>query len=136
MTIGFRDLPIRTKLLLVITTITFVALMLVAVVQTLYDHHASKDRLAAEQRVLARIIADRSTAALAFADQRVAAENLAALSADARVEQACIYDTEQALFAQFSRNGEAGSGCAPELPALSRGLRRRQLRAVAADPGG
>ena len=119
---AFRDLPIRSKLLVVITTITFVALIVAAVVQTLYYHHASTDRLVAEQRVLARIIADRSTAALSFADQRVAAENLSALGANTAVEQACIYDADHALFAEYSRSGEAGSGCDHGLPALTEGF--------------
>jgi diguanylate cyclase (GGDEF)-like protein/PAS domain S-box-containing protein len=108
----FKNLPIKVKLIAVTTTITFVALILATAVHIVYVHHTAKARLAAEQRVLAQIIADRSTAALSFGDERVAVENLTALAADDAVEQACIYDAERRLFADYSPGrSAAGGGC-------------------------
>ena len=75
----FSNLTIRTKLLVIIGLITFVALLLAISVQFLYERHTAKQTIAEEIGILAKVIADRSTAAMMFNDQKVASENLVAL---------------------------------------------------------
>lgn len=111
-----NNLKIGTKLLVVITTITFVTLLAATAVNLVYQHHALEERLIAEQQSLAKLIADRSTTALAFADPQVAAENLGALQASPNVEAACIYDAQGALFAAYSRGSNGETGCPEGLP--------------------
>ncbi len=123
--IGFAQLDIRAKLLVVISGITFTTLVLATTAHILYNHHATKQRLVAEQQALARVIADRSTAALAFADERVATENLAALAATESVEAACIYAPDGTLFAVYSR--QPGTLCSAALTTSSKRAGRGSL---------
>ena len=107
----FSNLAIRTKLLLIIGLITFVALLLAISVQFLYERHTAKQTIAEEIGILAKVIADRSTAAMMFNDQKVASENLAALSVHANIDQACLYTSNNTLFTHYSRKVATGTIC-------------------------
>ncbi len=60
---------------------------------------------------LARIIADNSTAALAFNDPDAGAQTLGSLRARPHVENACIYRMNGTVLASYARSGE--SQCPP-----------------------
>src|SRR6185503_19277354 len=56
------------------------------------------------------IVADNTTAAVAFADADAATETLQALRAKRSIDLACVYDSSGVLFAQ-SRRVETGEAC-------------------------
>jgi two-component system, sensor histidine kinase and response regulator len=85
-----RDLPLRGKLILFAMTITFLALLLSAAAYISYDRKAGRDRLVNELTFAARMVGNRSTAAIVFDDDNLAKENLSALVEHSAIESACI----------------------------------------------
>lgn len=108
----YRDLPLQRK----ISTIVAVGMAAVTVLTVLYffifDIGNLKRDLGEELRVLARITAARSAAAVAFGDGINAAENLKTLELRSSIQHACIYDQAQQLFASYRRAGSAIEPCA------------------------
>lgn len=64
-----------------------------------------KENLEQEMSVLAQIIGNRSTAAIEFADQTTAKENLDSLQTRKSVKIACLYDISNEVFAKYSKGG-------------------------------
>ena len=56
-----------------------------------------------EIQVLARLVANRSTAALSFGDREVAYENLSALAVHNAIDSACLYSSDGEVFASFGK---------------------------------
>jgi PAS domain S-box-containing protein len=96
-----RDLPIKSKLMLVILLTSTFALLLTGTALITYEFVTFRRALAVNMAVLARIIGSNSTAALAFDDAANARETLAALSAEHQVTAAALYDQKGRLFARF-----------------------------------
>ena len=69
---------------------------------------------------LAGIIADNSTAALAFNDPEAAAETLAALKARTHLEAACIYREDGSILANYARSGSSSAVPHPASRACTR----------------
>jgi PAS domain S-box-containing protein len=101
MRIHLRDFPIKRKLMLVILLTSSFALLLMGSALITYELVTFRRTLAANMGVLADIVGSNSTAALAFQDRRAAQEILAALSAEAQVTAAALYDEDGAMFARF-----------------------------------
>jgi PAS domain S-box-containing protein len=99
----FRDRPIRQKLAIIITVTTTAALLMAGLGIVLADSLLFRGYLRRDLTALARIIADNSTAALAFNDPKSAAETLAALRARPHVVGACIYRPDASILARYSR---------------------------------
>ncbi len=100
---AFRDLPIRRKLLIIVMLTTTVALVLAGVGVLLIDSVLYRRYLERDLSTLGQIIADNSTASLAFDDPASAAETLAALKVRTHLMAACIYKTDGAVCASNSR---------------------------------
>jgi diguanylate cyclase (GGDEF)-like protein/PAS domain S-box-containing protein len=81
-----------STLILLITTIAFLSLEL------FFGHQDLSKKIS----VLGQVIAERSTAALVFDDNKLLRSNLASLSADSSVVKSCIYDEEYVLAASHS----------------------------------
>jgi PAS domain S-box-containing protein len=108
----FRDRPIKEKLVIIIMTTTTAALLLAGLGIVITDSILFRGYLRRDLSALARIIADNSTAALAFNDPKTAAETLGALRARTHVVSACIYRPDGTILAaRYSR--QAVSGCPP-----------------------
>jgi signal transduction histidine kinase len=101
---AFLRLPIRRKLLVIVTFISFVSLAMALLFFIYFSTERIKENLLQEMSVLAEIIGSRSTAAIEFLDQKTANENLNALTARSSVKYACIYDSQGKVFAQYDRN--------------------------------
>ena len=111
----YRDLPIQRKISLIIV-IGMASAMIVTVANFIsFDRENVKRDLGEEMRVLARITAARSAAAVAFGDRSNALENLTTLSLRSTVQYACIYDEEQRIFARFQRKDSPFQPCADVL---------------------
>lgn len=107
---GFGDWPIKRKLLAVIIATTAVALALAAAGILIVDSVLYRYSLERDLSALSQIIADNSTAALAFDDPDVAAETISALRARPHMIRACIYRTDGSVLARYARPGSR-EGC-------------------------
>lgn len=89
-----------------------VALLLAGVGIIVSDSLLFYGYLERDLSALARIIADNSTAALAFEDPRSATETLAALRARSHLITACVYRADNTVLAQYTRPGSSAT-CPP-----------------------
>lgn len=104
---NFRDIPIKQKLVIIIMATTTAALLLAGFGIVLTDSVLFRGYLRRDLSALARIIADNSTAALAFNDPKSAAETLGTLRARTHVVDACIYRADGTILARYERQGSS-----------------------------
>ena len=109
---SFRDIPIKRKLVIIIMLTTTTALLLAGIGIVASDSILFRQYLERDLSALSRIVAENSTAALAFNDPRTAAETLAALRARPHLVTACIYRPDGTMLARYSRP-DAPAGCPP-----------------------
>jgi len=100
-----RDIPIKRKLVLTTMMTTTAALLVAGLGVVLVDLVLFRGYLRRDLSALARIVADNSTAALAFNDPDSAAQTLGALHARSHVVGACIYREDGSILASYSRQG-------------------------------
>lgn len=105
-------MPIKQKLLVIIMATTGLALLISGIGIIAVDSYFFRSRLERDISALANIIADNSTAALAFDDPQAAFETLAALHARNHIVSACIFRPDGSILATYTR-AVAGSGCPP-----------------------
>jgi PAS domain S-box-containing protein len=118
--LNFRNIPIKQKLMVIIMVTTTVALILAGIGVIVFDSVLFRGYLTRDLSALAQIIADNTTAALAFNDPGTAEGTLAALRARQHLVAACIYRVDGTVLAGYLRDGK-GSDC-PALDA-SNGIR-------------
>ena len=92
---------IRSRLMLIGMATSLSSLLLAAAAFVLVDRYRDRRGLVEDVSTIARLVADRSTAALAFDDPGLAAENLSALSIKPAVTAACIYAADGSVFAEY-----------------------------------
>ena len=97
----FRDLPIQRKMLLM--TLLICGAVLCVAIAALFTFQVLNFRsnFQRDTATLAAIIANNSTAALAFKDAKAAAEVIGSLQAKPTVVAACLVLPDGSLFAQF-----------------------------------
>src|SRR6267154_2801369 len=100
----YQDLSIRTKLQSIVMVTCAAALVVAAVLFTLYDRANFVREKTQDLIASAKMIGSNSTAALSFHDIRLAREILNALQAKPHVVNACIYDSDGTVFAKYSRS--------------------------------
>ncbi len=108
----FRDMPIKQKLMVIIMSVTAAALLLAGVGIVIADSLLFRATTQRDISALAAIVADNSTAALAFDDPQTATQTLASLKARPHLLAACIYRPDGALFAEYIRAGSTAQ-CPP-----------------------
>src|SRR5579862_2678629 len=106
---GYRDLPIKHKLRLIIVGTVGVALALACGAVLVYDRISFRSEMRSDLGVLAEIVGANSTAALSFGDQRAAQELLSGLKARRQIVAAGIYSMNGQPFAAY-RSGRAPNG--------------------------
>ncbi len=104
-------LPIQSKLVLLILFSSILALLLEGGGFIAYERMRVQQEMLRDLGSLARIVADRSTAALSFNDDRVALETLAALKVRTDIDSVCIFDADGQLFARYDREGLPPQDC-------------------------
>jgi len=107
------NLKIKHKLIIIIMSIVIFSLLLVGSVLIVSDRYLAKQSMVDNFLTVSHIIADRSTAALSFNDQKVAREVLSALDHESSVRLGCIYDQDKMLFARY---GKGATEPCPEDP--------------------
>src|SRR5665213_3316473 len=107
---SFHDIPIKRKLVIIMMLTTTTALLLAGIGIVVSDSVLFRQYLQRDLSALSRIVADNSTAALAFNDPQTATETLAALRARPHLVTACIYRPDGTILAHYSRP-DAPLGC-------------------------
>jgi PAS domain S-box-containing protein len=100
----YQNLSISTKLQAIVMVTCGAALVVAAVLFTLYDRATFLREKTQDLIASAKMIGSNSTAALSSHDTRLARELLNALEAKQHVVNACIYDSDGTIFAKYSRN--------------------------------
>jgi signal transduction histidine kinase/ActR/RegA family two-component response regulator len=98
---SLRDTPIRRKLIAIMLVTSGVVLVLTCAAFIAYEAMTFRQTMVRNLATIGEIIADNSTAALAFDNQEDAREVLAALKAERHVVAAGLYDTFGRLFATY-----------------------------------
>jgi PAS domain S-box-containing protein len=101
---AFRDRPIAQKLVIITSVTMFVALLLAAIGIITADSFLCRGYLRRDLTALARIIADNSTAAIAFNDPEAATQTLGALRERSHVAGACMFRADQTVLARYTRD--------------------------------
>ena len=78
-----------------------------------FDSYLFRENLGRDLSALARIVANNSTASLAFDDPKTATETLNALRARDHIVAACLYQVDGTVLARYTHPG-ATQGCPPE----------------------
>ncbi len=100
---SIRKLSLRFKTIMIAMITSALALAISGIFFSLYDYQLAKAKAEQEYKVIATILADRSTAALEFFDEQLATDNLRALNARTSISLGCLYDSKDRLFANFQR---------------------------------
>jgi len=108
----FSRLPIHTKLRVLMLLPGVLTLAIASISFVLYEHQRARSELLETISALASIAADRSTAALAFNDNKVATQTLAALKDNPAVTCAVILEADGTPFALYQRAGALPGQCA------------------------
>jgi PAS domain S-box-containing protein len=112
---AFQDLPIKGKIRAVIMLTSVAVLLFTAAAFMVYDLVTYRQTMLRNLSTTASIIADNSTAALAFKNETDAQQVLAALHADPHVVEAALYDDQGNLYVRYPTNQPAaGYPVAPE----------------------
>ncbi|WP_374245421.1 response regulator [Zoogloea sp.] len=104
---AFDRLQIKTKLVLLIVATSIGALIVQAAGFVAYERMRVTDQLIGDLSSLARIVANRSTAALIFNDDKVVGETLGALKVKRAIVAACVYDADGRVFARYDSGEES-----------------------------
>ena len=105
----FASRSIRVRLSLLIALNSSLALVLAGIGLFGYESIQQRETATRELAAEAGIIAENSTAALNFSDERAATATLTALRGDSRLVEAVIYDQNNRSFAKYHRAGVAPS---------------------------
>ena len=97
----FKDIPIRSKLVLIMAMTAGFALLLSSSAVITNEYISVRLMLSKELSSLADVVGWNSAAALTFDDSKAAEETLAALRSKPEIIAAFLYDKEGHLFAQY-----------------------------------
>jgi signal transduction histidine kinase len=98
---GLRDWPIKRKLTAMLFLVSGLVLLLTSVAFVAYQVLTFRQTAVKNQATRGRLLASNSTASLAFANEADAGEILSALRTDPHVNAAALYDGDGRLFARY-----------------------------------
>ena len=107
----FKGMPIRYKLMLLIMSVSVIAVILTTLAYISAGIIYIKQDRKNELSILASIVGDKNAAALAFGDNSLVKANLDMFSSRASVIQACIYDITGSVYAQYTNALHKGEIC-------------------------
>jgi signal transduction histidine kinase/CheY-like chemotaxis protein len=107
------NLSIRTRLILIVTSITLGCVLVGFTVVGLHQIKAFRAQRLQVMGVLVDAISDSSVSALAFRDPRDGGEALRDLAQFSDVEAAALYDDDGKLFATYNKKGERSRDWTP-----------------------
>ncbi|MBL8112089.1 MAG: response regulator, partial [Acidobacteria bacterium] len=102
---GFRDLPLKGKLTLLLVATTVIVLLVACAAVFAYDYLAFRRDTLRDAEVLAGTVEFATAAQIVFSDRETARENLRSLRGQPAIISVAVYDGERRLFASFLRAG-------------------------------
>ena len=93
---------IKTKLITFAITISVFTVLLTSTAFVMIDWYFSQDQIAKKLEAIGEVIAEQSTASIAFKDKTSLDNNLSTLKANYNVIKACIYDVDHVLITSYS----------------------------------
>jgi signal transduction histidine kinase/ActR/RegA family two-component response regulator/HAMP domain-containing protein len=108
-----KDLPIQRKLMTILLLITGATLTLTCLAFVAYEYVSFRAAAIHNLATLGRIIANNSTASLAFDNREDAQQVLSALKAEPHIDSAALYDSHGVLFARYRAASGANSPNTP-----------------------
>ena len=96
-----ENIPLRRKLLYGFLFTTWASLLAIRTTFFVYEYVTFRSALRRELQVVGGIVANNSTAALAFENPKDAAEILAGLKAGPHISAAALYKADGAVFARY-----------------------------------
>jgi two-component system, sensor histidine kinase and response regulator len=97
---------IRGKLTAIVMITCSAAILVVCTIFAIYDVTTFKRSLAADLVTTAEITGSNLTAALTFGDRSAAGETLSSLSLQKHITQACVYNKNGTILAEYSRRAD------------------------------
>ena len=98
---GFRDFPIRCKLIMIIMSVSTLILGLGFSLATIEKYFNFRNSLVRNVEALANVLGNNSTAAISFNDPETATEILSALEVEPFITAAVILDNKGDIFATY-----------------------------------
>lgn len=130
MTNKLVDLSINRKLLVILLFSSLMSLLFAGIFLILLElsefQRATKEDLTA----LARVIGNRSSAALMFDDRNLAAENLAVFNNMPAVQSTCLYDKNDSVFVGLANNTQKTLTCPSAINQEQNRFENKQLIVV------
>ncbi|MFT7410591.1 MAG: diguanylate cyclase (GGDEF)-like protein/PAS domain S-box-containing protein [Oleispira sp.] len=108
---------VRTKFVILAVTTSTLMLLLATTAFLSLELHFGKQDLNKKISIIGQIIAEHSTTALIFRDDKLLRSNLASLSADSSLIKSCLYDKEKVLVASYE-TADTLKGCPQMLGTL------------------
>ncbi|MFV1982619.1 MAG: ATP-binding protein [Thiohalomonadales bacterium] len=107
----FNQLSIRNKLIVFIMSITLLTMVLAGMAETIFHIKQEKQVVLQGSIALAKLIANRSSAAIIFDDVNQAQENLQSLKLISDIYRACIYKKNETVFSFYQRHQSDDNTC-------------------------
>src|ERR1043166_2744053 len=126
-----RNTPIRRKLTTIILVISGAVLLLACGVFFTYEFLTFRRTMLRELSTLGEVIAENSTAALAFQNREDAGEIIGALRAERHIVAAALYDREGNVFSTYP--ADLARGQLPRVPGND-GFRFEQSHLIGFQP--
>src|SRR5437667_6017599 len=98
---SFENVSIKQKLNAIAIATTGVTLVFAFIALLAYDTVRTRQNIARNLSIMAETVANNSTAALSFKDQKSAEEALGVFKANRHVRQAAVYDAHARIFADY-----------------------------------
>lgn len=102
---------LRNQLLAMALAVALVALVSSGIALFFLDRASALAQLTQELTSTAKLLANRSSAALVFLDEPTAQENLRAVAGVQQVGSVCLFDQEEKVFASFSQKNDVPLPC-------------------------
>lgn len=120
MKIGFKDLSIRIKIVLIILSISSIVLILSGTIFAIFDKAQFQKNYISNLSILANVLGENNTANLSFpfSGKEEAKKSLNSLKANSSIQLAAIFDENDNVFAEFVRDTKRISNI--ELPLLGK----------------
>jgi PAS domain S-box-containing protein len=105
----FRDLAIRTKLMVLLTGVLALALVLERTISSMLDARVFRASLVERHSALAEVLGTNCTAALDFDDPKAAQQVLSSLHREPSVIQATLFDRRGKVFVTYAAPGQSSA---------------------------
>ncbi len=127
---AFKDFSVTNKIRIIVMIVSSITLLMACGILGALEVINFRQTQIHELSVLSKIIADRSTASLAFDDPKIAHETLDALKAKGSIVSAYILNDSGEIFASYYRQGSDPDSLPRDLESVQTGFNTTSLHVV------